>query len=202
MKVIMGDFIISAIKFIFSFLILPVVIFSVTNFLKLLSGYSAGLGDFFVWGVGSFIFAYLFIYQFWNIYEFGQNVVRVVFGIFAPANLLISRFIPLYLTIVYVSYCMADKVFGIRGYDQYFMFFAGFFFGMHILSTAQDLQDQEKFVVNPSYWITMEMIIIFNVCLAVVVFDFTNSQITFPRFFDSILLDVKNIYLNLLDFVY
>lgn len=197
----MGDFIISAIKFVFSFLFLPVVIFSVTNFLKLLSGYSAGSGDFFVWGFGLFTLAYLFLYQFWGIYESGQKVVRMIFGIFAPANLLVSRFIPLYLTAVYGSYFVAEKILRIRGYAHYFMFFAGFFFGMHILSTAQDLQDQEKFIVKPSYWLTMEMIIIFNVCLAVLVFDFINGRFTFPRFFDSILLDVTRIYANLLDLV-
>ncbi len=76
------------------------------------------------------------------------------------------------------------------------MFFAGFFSAMHILLTSQQLQEEEKMPIKPSYLLSMSIIFIFNIFIMVVSLDIITKSFTFPTFFNDVVSGAYQIYID------
>ena len=191
----MGEFIISIIKIVFGLLLLPLVVACVMALRMHLAVYPDVYQEFFLYGVVAFLLTFIFIYQFWGVYEFGQNLILQMMKILAPFDRLLSRFVPFYMTAIALLHFIVVTFIKAHNYDHYFLFFFGFVFGMHILLTAQVFQDEEKMLIKPSYFFWMPIIFVFNVFLVVVLFDLTALRLTIGTFLKSVLTIAKHVYL-------
>jgi len=201
----MGEFLISILKMVFGVLFLPLVVAGVMAVQMHLDFYPDLYQQFFMYGLVAFLLIFIFLYQFWAFYEFGQNIILQLLKFFAPFDRLASRFVPFYFTLICLLHYITITFFKAHAYDQYFLFFAGLFFGMHILLTAQVFQDEEKALVKPNYFFWMPIVFVGNVFLLIVLFDLTTSKFTVASFAQSVWTIAQQIYLlrfkELIDFM-
>ena len=192
----MGNFIITLGRFLLAILIAPIVIACAINFQSHLASYPGDYKEFFMWGAFAFLLTFLFLYQFWGVYEFGQKITNGIFKFLAPLDKLVAYFIPVYFTLIMVAFYITKIWFKIGKYTDYFIFFAGFALALHILLTAQNLQEEEKTPIKPSYLFLMNVTFIINIFIAVLLFDLIARDFTFPEFFKSIVNESTYIYIT------
>ena len=190
----MGKTILAVLKFVLGVLLLPVVWVIAVIFYHHVLGFPGTHGEFFIWGVFSYIMLFLFFHQFGGVYESGQKICSGFFQFTAPANGLIAKIVPFYLTLILLGFCVTTKFLKIDSYDHYFMFFSGFAFAMHTILTAQDLQFDQKMFLKPDYIFTGAIVFISLIFIAVLLFDLAFGELTVQVVARSVWKDALNIY--------
>jgi len=184
----MGDFILTMLKFFLAVLMLPVVIASFIGFESHLSVYPFSHGEFFRWGIFAFLITFLFLYHFWGLYEFGQQTMRGLLSFIQPADRMVARLVPFYLTITLLLFYGSRVLWSVQRVSPYFMFFAGFAFALHILLTAQEMRQEEQTPIKPTYFFWMSIIFVSVLSVTVLLLDLVFDKWSFPSF----LLQVKD----------
>jgi len=182
----MVNFLITMMKFCLAVLLLPVVIATFVGFEHHLGNYPSSHSEFFRWGIFAFLITFLFLYQFWSVYEFGQRSMQSIFSFLSPADKVVSRLIPFYLTIIIILFYVNKTFLGISKVSPYYMFFVGFAFAMHILLTAQDMQQEETTPIKPTYFFWMSVNFVVVILFTVLLFDFVFDKWSFPRFLNEV----------------
>jgi hypothetical protein len=190
----MADFLFSVFKFILAILLLPVIVAATTGFERHLIFYPSNYESFLMWGIIAFLITFIFVYQFWGMHEFGLKVVAGIFRFIAPFNEFLARLVSFYLLITVLALYVIKNFFHISQYDHYLIFFVGFTLAMHILLVAQELQEQEKTPLKPTYLLSIGLVYIFNILLVVLLLDLVVGQLTFPKFFNALLAKSRNFY--------
>ena len=122
----MGEFIITLMKFFLAVLLLPIVIAAFIAFENHLGMYPTSHGEFFRWGIMAFLVTFLFLYQFWGVYEFGQRNMQNLLSFLSPLDRIVSRLVPFYLTIILLLFYATKTFLGVSKVSPYYMFFVGF----------------------------------------------------------------------------
>lgn len=182
----MNDALLTIVKIILTVLLLPVLWACGVVFHEHITSLPGSTGEFFLWGMFGFLMFYLFFYQFWGVYESGQKIMTGIFQFTFPIGKILVLGIPFYLTVILLLHYVLANLLGVNVVDQYFMFFAGFAFTMHILLTAQDMQQQEKAIIKPAYLFMMGIVAIFAIFITVLLFDLFLKEFTFPEFFEAV----------------
>jgi hypothetical protein len=190
----MGDFIITMLKFFLAVLMLPIVIASFVGFEVHLANYPSSYGEFFRWGIFAFLVTFLFLYQFWGVYEFGQRLIQGLLSFLEPAQRVVSRMLPFYLTIIMLLFYISKTFLGVSKVSPYYMFFVGFSFAMHILLTAQDMQQEETTPIKPTYFFWMSVTFVVVIMLTVLLFDLVFDKWTFMKFLQGVRETAESIY--------
>jgi hypothetical protein len=190
----MNDALLSIVKIVLAVLIFPVVWACGVVFQEHVMAFPHAYGEFFFWGMFGFLLLFLFFYQFWGVYEFGQKIMTNIFQITFPIGRIFVSSIPLYLTAILLAYYVIKNILGIQITDLYFMFFAGFVFAMHVLLTAQEMQQQEKAFIKPGYLFYMGIVAVLMACITVLLFNLVFKEFTFPAFFDAVYDKATDIY--------
>ena len=180
----MAEFFLNIIKLLLALFLIPVALACAIVIQGHFDTYH-GYADFVVWGILAFLSFHLFIYKFSAVYEFGQKFIAIIFRFLAPMDRFISYLIPFYFTVISIVFYVVTRFFDVEKYQHYFVFFLGFSFAMHIICSAEGLQDQEKLVIKPSYFLWMSLVFIFNIFWAVLMLDLLTGQWTFGRFWDA-----------------
>jgi len=190
----MAESLLFIIKIVLSILLLPVIYACTINFSKHLTVYPTLYADFFMWGAGSFLLSFLFLYRFEGLYVSGQKIVAAVFKMFSPLDRILGNMLPFYATIVLLTFYVTSNLLGMRHFNYQFMFLAGFAFSMHILLTTRELQDQEKLSIKIAYLFMMSLVFIFNVFFLVLFLDLITGKFTFPLYFNAVMKDAGDVY--------
>jgi len=191
----MGEVLLNAIKFCLAILLIPIVIACAVTFRSHLTFYPSSYQDFFLWGFFAFVLSYLFVYQFWGIYDFGQKIVANIFSFFSPFNRIVSFLLPFYMIVNFLILYVMHTFFNLNSYDHYFIFFGGFFFTMHILLVSQELQEQEKSSLKSGHLFMMSVVFIVNIFLLILLIDLATEELTLRRFFSDMLEYAEDIYI-------
>jgi hypothetical protein len=192
----MKEFFISFFKLLLAVLLVPVVFASIVCFKDNLASYPQNYDEFFLWGASAFLLIFLFAYQFWGVFEFGQGIISGIFKFAAPADRVLVKLLSFYLIFVLVLFFFVRSVLDVSTQDHSFMFFSGFFFAMHMLLVAQQMQDEEKTPIKPSYLFWMSVVVIFNICLVTFSLDMIMDQSTFASVFRSVVNMAQGIYVD------
>jgi len=190
----MNNTLLVVVKFIVGVLLLPVVWATAVLFHQHVEAFPGTYGEFFLWGVFSYLMLFLFFHHFWGLYDFGQKIFSGAFQLASPANGFIAKIVPFYLTLILLGFCVTTKLLDINTYDHYFMFFAGFAFTMHIILTAQDLQSGQKMFLKPEYLFIGSIVFILLVFMVILLFDLALGEFTIPDFARSVWNDALDIY--------
>ncbi len=182
----MNDALLTIIKIGLTVLILPIVWACGVVFHGHIVSLPGSSGDFFLWGMFGFLMLFLFFYQFWGVYEFGQKITTGMFQFTFPVGKILVLIVPFYLTAILLLYYVLANLLGVKVVDHYFMFFAGFAFTMHILLTAQEMQQQEKTFIKPTYLFMIGIVTILMVFVTVLLFDLVFGKFMFPKFFETV----------------
>lgn len=182
----MGTFLLSLTKFVLAFLLIPVVAATALGFWFHLDAYSSAYTGFFFWGIYALLFTFLFIYQYWGIYEFGQRMISGALRFLSPVDKFLAQILPFYFLLTALLGYVNDRFLEMSTLEPYLMFFMGLFLAMHVLLTAQDLQQREATPIKPNYLFMAGIIFIANIFLTVLCLDFIFDTFTFPEFFGDI----------------
>ncbi len=195
----MREFFITFLKLLLAVLLVPVVFACIISFKNNLVTYPQNYNEFFLWGASAFLLIFLFAYQFWGVFEFGQGIISGIFRFAVPADRVLIKLISFYLIFVLLLFFFVRSVLEVYSQDHFFMFFTGFFFSMHILLVAQQMQDAEKTPIKPSYLFWMSIVVIFNICLITLSLDFILEKSTFVSVFKSVVSMSEGIYRDCFD---
>jgi len=190
----MWDFILTLLKFFLAVFLLPIVIACFVAFESHLAIYPQSYAEFFRWGILGFLITFLFLYQFWGVYEFGQGIMQSLFSFVKPADKIISRLIPFYLAIILIMFYFSKLLLGAAKVSHFYMFFVGFAFAMHILLTAQDMQEEEKSPIKPSYLFWMSVLFVVILAMTVLLFDLVFDKWSFPQYLQEVKIKAEQIY--------
>lgn len=192
----MREFFISLMKLVFAVLLIPIVFSSIVCFKNNFGNYPSNFDEFFLWGASGFLLVFLFLYQFWGVFEFGQGIISGLFKFAVPVDQVLVKLLSFYLIFVLVLFFFVHSILGVNTQDHSFMFFSGFCFAMHILLVAQQMQDAEKTPIKPTYLFWMSIVVLFNICLIILSFDFILEQSSFVDTFKAVVKMSKGIYLD------
>jgi len=198
----MGEGVLFLLKIVFTVLFAPVVYASSVNFYNHLNVYPAPHGEFFKWGMCTFLLVFLFLHRFDKMYQAGQSAMTEVFKFLTPLNYAIARIVPVYTLLIFVVFSIWGKFHDLTPYVHYFQFFAGFFFMMHIILLARELQDEESSFIKPSYLFQMSLYFVFSLCVTVLLLDLAVWQSTFLQFGGDVLRDARDIYLAAIEKIF
>lgn len=190
----MNSTFLKAIKFVLAILLSPIVWATAVVFHRYVVTLPGTYGDFFFWGMFGFALIFLFFYQFWGVYEFGQNMVSGLLEFTAPANHFIAKVVPFYATLILLLFYVVKHFLNVDYYDHYFMFFAGFALTMHVLLTAQDLQEHEKVFIKPTYLFTMMCAFILMIFFVTLLFNLILKEFTVLDLLKFMWGDASGIY--------
>lgn len=195
----MGQGILIIIKIVFIIILLPFVYAFSLKLPGHLSYYPYHPKELFMLGGATFLFFYLFIYKFFEVYEPGQRVMQSFFGFARPFDKLIAHFIPFYTLITLLLMYVINNLLDVGEYNSAFLYVTGFSFIMHVILTAQDLQGQDNAFLRPTYLVTMSFVIIFNIVILVLLFNLVYEKFLFIKFINSSLPVVENVYQKVFD---
>jgi hypothetical protein len=182
------------IKVIVTILLLPLVWAAAVAFHQFAADLPGTYDDFFFWGMFGFVLIFLFFYQFWGVYEFGQRMVSGLLQFTSPFNHFIAKIVPFYVTLILLLFYVVKHFLNIDHYDHYFMFFTGFALTMHVILTAQDLQETEKDFIKPAYMFVMACAFILMVLYVVLLFNLVLKEFTFLELLKTAWEDASGVY--------
>ena len=195
----MGFVLLAIIKFIAAVLLSPVVFASCFKFYHHLSAYPGSFEEYFLWGALAFLLTFLFLYKYFVLYDFSQKISLGLFKILTPFDRFFSHLFPVYFFLTLIAFAVTNKFFDVHDSDPYFMFFLGFFLVFHVILVAQEMQEEEKSVLKPSYLLSMSMILIVVISIGVISFDLVFEKMTFKDYFDSVFKMSKETYIGVFD---
>jgi len=190
----MVDVITNIIKFIAAVLVLPLTYSCVHRFYAHLTVYPSIYADFFKWGLMAYFLTYVFIFRFQDIFVAGQKIILEVFKALSPLDRFLANIIPFYLTFILILFYVTTQLLKVRAFEYYFVFFSGFALAMHILLSAQNSRDQDKSAFKPTYFLMMNIIIIFSLCLVVFGLDAIVGKFTILAFINSVFHDAGKVF--------
>jgi len=190
----MANVVLSILKLVLAILLIPVVWVTVIESHGYVMSFPGAYSEFFLWGGFVFLMCYLFFYQFWGVYEFGQKIIAGLFVFLTPINGFVAKLIPCYLTAVMLAFYVTNHFLGITSYDHYFMFFSGFTLTMHLILCAQDLQDHEKLLIKPAYLFSMMVVFTAVALVTVLLFNLAFNKFIISDFVYTIAVKAGEIY--------
>ncbi len=198
----MGEGVLFLLRIVFTVLFAPVVYAAGVSFYEHLDVYPSPHGEFFKWGMYAFLLVFLFLHRFEKMYQAGQSAMTEVLRFLTPLNHPIARIVPVYTLLLIVGFFIWGKLHDLTPYVHYFQFFAGFFFMMHIILLAREMQDEESSFIKPSYLFQMSLYFVFSLCAMVLLLDLVVWQSTFPQFGADVLADARDIYLAAIEKIF
>ena len=181
----MAEGILNFIKVVVTILLLPLVYAGVMGLYPHLEHYPENAGEFFGYGAAGFLLIFLFVYQFWGIYEAGRKIVGSMFAFAVPFDKFLSNSIPFFTTVILLVLFIVRRFLNHTEYTHYFIFFAGFTLAMHVLLTAQDLQSQEEGVFRPGYFFNITLAVLINCVIVILLLDLVFERFTLIKFINQ-----------------
>lgn len=192
----MNNIVITILQILAFIALLPFTIASTASFYRHLAHYPLSYEHIFTWGGVSFLGAFLFIYQFQDVYDYGQRAMQKLLGFTAPFEDFFAKIVPFYVAALLLIYWVVEKAVGVQNYDHYCMFFAGFFMAMHVLLTSQSFQTDARFKISPTYLFTMSIMVIVSFTMTVLLIDLIVGKVTIGFFFEKMITMGKTIFIS------
>ena len=178
----MGNSLLNVIKFVLAAILIPVVYTTVISFQTHMGSYPRDMVEAFSGGVITCLFIFLFLYQFWAVYEIEQSMTAGIFKFLEPLDRWVAFVLPMFFIITMTLLYFIHRVGDIRGLEDQLMFLSGLFLAMHILVLSQDLQNPEKGITKPAYLLVLACTVVVSLFLAVLMMDLVSDRNTMGRF--------------------
>ena len=146
------------------------------------------------YGALVFVAIYLFVYNFKEVYEFGQNVVIRILAFVKPIVNVASLVIPVYPIIFSVVFLILNSM-GILGkFESIALMSVSFTWMMHVVLTAKQLNEGEKAVVKGGYFFGFGLALIFHVLIAALLLAMMLHEFSLVNFVKNLSHQTVHIY--------
>ncbi len=152
----MRDFLLNTLKFILFVLFIPIIMAATRSFYKEFLNLEQ-LAEFFLYGMMAYLILHHFIYVPQGFYQFGQKITSSIFRFSAFLAATLPALIPIFASLLLLGLLITTQIFRIVHLKEYFFFFVGFTFLMHMILTAQTLYAEDTSVVKPHYFFMMSL---------------------------------------------
>jgi hypothetical protein len=137
-------------------------------------------------GMFTYLILKFFVYDFTEVYQFGQNMVTFCFQFLKPLVNAASYVIPIYTVIVLLVYALVSAMGKLAACKELLFSFLAATFTMHIILTAQDLYKKDTIAGKPTYFFGMELVYIIDVFLVALVMNVVLPGFSFVDFFNRL----------------
>jgi len=189
---------ISIIKFSIAVFILPILIGVTVSLSSHIADLPKNIGNYFLWGIISYLILHLFIGEPIAIYEKGQDMVGVIFKFFSPAVDVLSFCLPIYTIIVLIVYLLISLFSDISSYAGIFAVLISFSMAFHIINSAKFLSFRGDDFLKAHYFFSLELVYILNIFITATFLRCLSSDFSFLNFFNTSLRATKYIYFLLI----
>jgi len=181
------------VKFIVGILLLVPAYTFTAAFINEFNGLKGNLSLYFWGGLASFAIVYIFIYQPQLIYNYGQEMVKVIFGFYKPVTAAAAYLVPIYTVILFLVYGILVFMSGIKGITEYFLLLIGFSLGLHLCFTAKALNSGKDFLKG-NYIFGFLSVYLLNIILAAFCLSLILKDFSFINFFAHSFQGSKDIF--------
>ncbi|MBF0477869.1 MAG: hypothetical protein HQL26_00135 [Candidatus Omnitrophica bacterium] len=182
-------------KFILFVLLIPFVGAAVVNFYDHLAVLPNGFQHELILGAYIFALVFIFLHKLEPIYEFGQNIVLKCFQFASPVNKAISCFFPFYTFLICIAFVVLNRFFKNENFNAIGFYIFGFTLLMHVVLTAQQVQNGEKPIWKPNYYFSMSCYLITLTLVCALFLDLILLKFQFPSFLTHLYLLTKKYYI-------
>ncbi|MBF0122585.1 MAG: hypothetical protein HQL21_04135 [Candidatus Omnitrophica bacterium] len=170
-------------KYIFIFLLLPLVIASTVALREEILHFNATLQHDLWIGLVGYFMLYFFVYDLGFLYRLGQGATSFCFQFLKPLVNFAPYVIPVYTIVALIVFAVLSAI-GLQGeWRGVFYSIMAATFAMHIILTAKDLYEKDSAPGKPSYFFGMGFVYIIDVFFIALVMNITLPGFSFVRFF-------------------
>ena len=191
----MGKIISAILLSILGLLMLPLVVSVTQNAAVELTGIR-DTGEYLIlYGIIGYVLMHLFIYEPKSLYAFGHRLMSEIFKFAGGAAGILANLVPLFLTALLIFLYFNVVVFKIPGINNYMLFFTGFFFAMHIILAARQLNESQSGTGKAVYLVSIQLIYILTLFLVIGVLSLIAKGVSFQHFIGEFLKTAKHLYI-------
>ena len=173
-------------KFLAFLLILPLTIASVLAFQNQILSIPAVQEQWFLWGVVIFLLVYVFLYNFKEVYVFGQSIVGGLFKFFQPLANIAGLIIPIYTILALSVFLIVHVVDVSAKYEGYLLLVLGFSVAMHIVLTALQLYEADSSSIKGEYLFNFGLALVANLFIMSLLLGFAIPEFSFVGFLKTL----------------
>jgi len=143
-----------------------------------------------LWGAGSYIALYLFVYDFKHVYDSGKSLAEKALTFFKPAGHVVPVF-TVFLIIIYLFTVIIGRGISLQ---PYFLFAIAFSITMHLVLTAREIYQADSSVFKAHYLITFGAIFIANLFIVSLLLAWVIPEYSFVGFIKSLASRTFHLY--------
>ena len=136
----------------------------------------------FIYGPMLFVAIYLFIYNFKEAYDFGQNVVTKLLGFAKSIATVGALIIPIYALAFAIAFLILRTLGMLEKYESVAIMALSFLWSMHVVLTAQQLNEGDKTVVRGGYFLSFSLALVFHVIIGGLLLAMAIPEFSFVQF--------------------
>ena len=178
--------ILAIVKFFLFLLVLPLVAATVLAFQSQVLGLPVHKEQWILWGGGIFVLAYLFFYNFKEVYIFGQTVVSNLLKFLGPAVHAAGLIVPIYTVLIICLYLILNVVGVAARYEGCLLLALGFSVAMHIVLTAHQLYEADCSPIKAHYLFAFGLAFTANFFIISLLLGFVVPEFSFMGFFKTL----------------
>jgi hypothetical protein len=139
----------------------------------------------------------LFFCRLDTVYRVGQRIFTDIFKFNAPLAASVPRIFPLWAGLLLLVYFLSHRVFEIRHFDNYLLFFIGLTFTMHVVLTAQEIYKEDTVIIKPHYLFVMGLTYIGALIVAAALLDIVTGNLSVWGFLNSAWREATGYYVSI-----
>lgn len=175
-------------QLIFTLAIFPFVFAAVYHLPEQVVAYPSDVIKMFEAGAMTFLAVYVFVYSCREIHAAGKVVIEKLFG-FAPfLQPVVTKIFSFYLFLIIILFFLLSRGFGQTQFNPVMMFLMGFFFAMHTVLVAVEMQEEDgaKFF-KIGYLSSFVSILMVNIMILILLFDCIKGQFTILEYAQKVI---------------
>ncbi len=182
------------IKFFAFLLLLPVIAATVAAFQIQILSLPVAKEQWFLWGMVVFVLIYLFLYNFKEVYEFGQNIVDGLLKFAGPLAAMAGLVIPIYTGLVICAGLILNILGLASQYQGWLVFALAFTLAMHVVLTAHQLFESDSTPVKGEYLFAFGLAFIVSMWLTSLLLGLALPEFSLADFFKIMFHDAGATY--------
>lgn len=186
----MKEILLAILKILGFLLILPLIIASIISFQTQILSLPVNKEVWVLWGAGSYVALNLFVYDFKNVYVFGNSQVEKVITFLKPAGYLV----PVYSILLIILYVIALILGRGAAFQPYFLFTIAFTLTMHLVLTAHEIYESDSSVLKAHYLFTFGAILIISFLIISLLLAWVIPEYSLVGFIKSLASQTFHLY--------
>jgi len=181
---------ISLLKIFGFLLILPLVIASCIAFQSRILSLPVNKEVWMLWGAGSYVAMNLFVYDFKNVYTFGNSIVEKAITFFKSASFII----PIYSVLLIIIYVIALILGRGASWQPYFLFSIAFTLTMHVVLTAHEIYESDNSILKAHYLFTFGAVLVASLFIISLLLAWAIPEYSLVSFLKSLASQTIHLY--------